>query len=185
MPRRWNDNDEYDELRDEPEEESQEDDDTRTMHKKIRIPTLKEIRQHVRKHAWNGGECTPDMSNYDVFVGQCEYASTAISEMLTGTGHNAKPVDWSLRIRGWYSGDLSAVKERSGCDPHVFTDGKHCHSWVKFKGLIIDATYWQFAGDAVRVYVFKANDPRYTRDDYADHNDNLVKWRGFMRSSAK
>jgi hypothetical protein len=74
------------------------------------IPTLYEIRKHVRAHAWNGQDFEPRDSNYTVFQGQCEYASTAMSEILTGTGLNGKPVNWSLRVRGWYCGDLTDIK---------------------------------------------------------------------------
>jgi len=140
------------------------------------IPTLLEIRQHIKAHAWNGGECIGSMTNEEVFSGQCEYASTAISEILTGTGHNGEPVDWSLRKRGWFKGDLSSIRNRSGCDPHAFasfhTEGvedKHCHSWVEYRGKIYDATFWQFGdeGDEVRVYMFDVGDPRYEEDDNA------------------
>src|SRR5271157_4148735 len=134
------------------------------------IPTLLEIRQHIKAHAWNGGECIGSMTNEEVFAGQCEYASTAISEMLTGTGKNATRYgDWSLRKRGWFKGDLSSIKNRSGCDRHAFTDKKHCHSWVEYRGKIYDATFWQFGdeGDEVRVYMFDIGDPRYEEDDNA------------------
>lgn len=130
------------------------------------IPTLYDIRKHITEHAWNGGECLPNMCNEDVFVGQCEYASTAISEMLTGTGKNGKPVDWSLRVRGWYHGDLSGIRLRPGCDHHA-AEGKHCHSWVEYGNKIIDPTFWQFAGDEVRVYIFEVGDPRYVIDPTA------------------
>jgi hypothetical protein len=135
------------------------------------IPTLLEIRQHIKANAWNGGECIGSMTNEEVFIGQCEYASTAISEMLTGTGLGHGGGDWSLRKRGWYSGDLSASKERSGCDPHAFLHGKHCHSWVEYKGMIYDATYWQFANEPIMVYAFPIGDSRYTIDEQADHLD--------------
>jgi hypothetical protein len=138
---RWEEPEEFEDTRQEP-------DDVRAA---LGIPTLYEIRKHIVEHAWNGGDCLPSMSNEAVFVGQCEYASTAISEILTGTGKNGKPVDWSLRVRGWYKGDLSASQERHGCDKHAFTHGKHCHSWVEFGGRIIDPTYWQFADEPIRV----------------------------------
>lgn len=130
------------------------------------IPTLYEIRKHITDHAWNGDDCLPGMSNEDVFSGQCEYASTAVSEMLTGTGKNGKPVNWSLRVRGWYYGDLSVIADQPGCDRHV-ASGKHCHSWVEYNGKIIDPTFWQFAGDEVRVYIFEVGDPRYVKDSTA------------------
>jgi hypothetical protein len=130
------------------------------------IPTLYEIRRHIHEHAWNGDECLPSMTNEQVFAGQCEYASTAISEILTGTGKNGKPVDWNLRVRGWYTGDLGGIRSRYGCDGHV-ANGKHCHSWVEHGGKIIDATWWQFAGGEVRVYVFELGDPRFVRDESA------------------
>ncbi len=163
MPRRhWND-DPFDEdfgnTRQEPE-------DVRAM---SGVPTLKEIRMHIQAHAWNGGECEPRMTNEQVFYGQCEYASTAISEILTGTGLGFGGGDWSLRVRGWYSGDLSEVKGHFGCDGHVLTHGKHCHSWVEWKGKIIDPTWWQFAGGDVRVHVFELDDPRYERDPDAEN----------------
>jgi len=144
-----------------PEDTDQEEADVRAA---PGIPTLREIRLHIMKHAWNGGECEPRMDNEQVFGGQCEYASTAISEILTGTGLRGKPVDWSLRVRGWYSGDLSAITARSACDEHAFSEGRHPHSWVEYNGKIYDATYWQFAGDEVRVYVFELDDPRFSRD---------------------
>lgn len=133
------------------------------------IPTLYEIRKHITEHAWNGGDCLPSMSNESVFSGQCEYASTAISEILTHTGLGYGGGDWSLRVRGWFMGDLSAIKGSSGCDEHAFTDNKHCHSWVEYGGKIYDSTFWQFGegGDEVRVYVFELNDPRYVRDEKA------------------
>ena len=164
MPRRRyrdidEDYDEYEGYEDEEAEPSQEADDVRAM---PGIPTLKEIRMHVQKHAWNGGECLPRMDNEAVFKGQCEYASTAISEILTGTGLHGDPVDWRYRVRGWYSGDLSLIKTSSGCDSHAFTQGKHCHSWVEYAGKIIDPTFWQFAGGEVKVYVFELSDPRYS-----------------------
>jgi hypothetical protein len=62
--------------------------------------SLYAVRQHITEHAWNGQDCTPDMDNEGVFFGQCEYAATAISEILTGTGKNNKPVNWDLRKRG-------------------------------------------------------------------------------------
>jgi hypothetical protein len=131
------------------------------------IPTLYEIRKHITEHAWNGDECLPSMTNEQVFDGQCEYASTAISEILTGTGKGFGGGNWSHRVRGWYGGDLSAIKSCSGCDDSAFTEGKHCHSWVEFGGKIIDPTWWQFAGDEVRVYVFELGDPRFVRDENA------------------
>lgn len=170
MPRRW-----HDEEEEEVEEEEDEDEDdfsntkqeTQDMRAAPGIPTLFEIRKHITEYAWNGGECLPSMDNELVFEGQCEYASTAISEILTGTGKNFKHVDWSLRIRGWYTGDLSAVKNHHACDPNAFTEDKHCHSWVEYGGKIIDATWWQFGGDEVRVYVFDLDDPRFIRDKNA------------------
>jgi hypothetical protein len=159
----------------EPEpDQPQESDDVRAevprSKRAIHVPTLKEIRQHIKKHAWNGTDFTSRDSNSTVFLGQCEYASTAISEMLTGTGKNTKGGnDWSLRKRGWYSGDLSGIMTRSSCDPHARSHSKHCHSWVEYKGLLIDPTWWAFADDSVRVYVFEVGDPRYTYDDGADH----------------
>jgi hypothetical protein len=128
----------------------------------LKIPTLTQLRQHIRKHGWNGRDFTSRDSNHDVFDGQCEYASTSLSEMLTG-----KPMNWSLRVRGWYSGDLSRCANKPGCDKHVFTEAKHCHSWVEFEGKIIDPTYWQFAGDTPKIYVFNLDDPRYARDEEA------------------
>jgi hypothetical protein len=130
----------------------------------VRIPTLTDIRRHVKAHAWNGQYFTASMGHHEVFVGQCEYASTAMSEILTGTGKNGKPVNWSLRVRGFYCGDLSEAKIRLLCDERAFTEGKHCHSWVEFGGKIIDPTWWQFAGDPVGVYVFELDDPRFIRD---------------------
>jgi len=124
--------------------------------------SLYAIRQHITEHAWNGDECTPGMDNEGVFYGQCEYASTAISEMLTGTGKNGKPVNWSLRKRGWYSG------ENSGCGNWTTNDHGHiAHSWVVFEGKIIDPTWWAFGEGETRVYIFEANDPRYVEDDNA------------------
>ncbi len=141
------------------------------------IPTLYEIRKHITEHAWNGGECLPHMSNETVFAGQCEYACTAISEILTGTvPMEVKPVDWSLRKRGWFKGDLSSIRNRSGCDPNAYASfhcegavDKHCHSWVEYKGKIYDPTFWQFGdeGDEVRVYMFDIGDPRFEEDDKA------------------
>lgn len=131
------------------------------------MPTLTELRRHIRKYGWNGQDFTPKMSHREVFLGQCEYASTSLSELLTGTGHPHRGGDWSLRVRGWYSGDLSAIKGSSGCDEHAFTEGRHCHSWVEFKGRILDPTFWQFAGERPGVYVFDVGDPRYTRDSEA------------------
>ena len=133
----------------------------------VRIPTLTEIRRHIVRHAWNGRDFESKETNEEVFSGQCEYASTALSEILTGTGFGKKPVDWHLRVRGFYCGDLSYIKRAYGCDPRAFTDGKHMHSWVEFGGVIIDPTWWQFAGDPVRVYVFKLNDKRFIRDESA------------------
>lgn len=132
------------------------------------IPTLYEIRKHITEHAWNGDECLPSMSNESVFAGQCEYASTAMSEILTGTGLGHGGGDWSHRVRGWYSGDLSQIRNSPhGVDEHVFTHDKHCHSWIVWKGKIYDPTFWQFAGDEVRVYVFELDDPRFTPDPKA------------------
>ena len=169
------DYDRYDEI-DNADAQLQEAEDIVIVVKKIKIPTLREIRRHIKQHAWNGQAFTYRDSNYDVFVGQCEYASTAISEILTGTGLHGKPVNWSLRVRGWYSGDLSAILGRSGCDEHARTHGRHCHSWVEYGGKIIDPTFWQFADDPVRVYVFDLDDPRYDEPlgmaDMADIEDS-------------
>jgi len=137
------------------------------MKSEIWIPTLREIRQHIKQHGWNGRDFTAQMCNYFVFEGMCEYASTAVSEMLTGTGQKFRGGDWSLRIRGWYKGDLSAIKMRHGCDRHAFSHAMHCHSWVEYKGVIIDPTFWQFADDPVKVYVFNLGDHRYVPDDNA------------------
>jgi hypothetical protein len=125
--------------------------------------SLYTIREHITNHAWNGGECTPEMDNEGVFFGQCEYTATAVSEMLTGTGKNGKPVDWHLRKRGWYSGPSDS------CFGNWTTNkqGHVAHSWVVFEGKIIDPTWWSFEGEEVRVYVFDATDPRYTEDDNA------------------
>lgn len=171
MPRHYDDDyeDEAEDREDEEEEgdegASEETELKPIILKGVRIPTLTDIRRHIRAHAWNGRDFTPRMCHYDVFVGQCEYASTAISEILTGTGLRGKPSDWSLSIRGLYSGDLSEIKHRSGCDPRAFTEGRHMHSWVEFGGKIIDPTWWQFTGEAARVYIFELDDPRYTKDD--------------------
>lgn len=133
-----------------------------------KIPTLTDIRRHVKKHAWNGRDFTSKTSNREVFEGMCEYASTALSEMLTNTGKNSgEENDWSLRVRGWFSGDLSAILASPGCDSHATTEGRHCHSWVEFGGKIIDPTFWQFAGERPRVFVFDINDPRFTKDEEA------------------
>jgi hypothetical protein len=137
------------------------------------VPTLRELRQHIRRNAWNGRDFSSADSNFDVFSGQCEYASTSMSEILTGTRHvrfNQGGPDWSLRVRGWFSGDMSLAKQHYACDDHVFKFGKHCHSWVQYKGVIIDPTFWQFAGDPVRVYVFSLDDPRFHRDKDAEHS---------------
>jgi hypothetical protein len=137
----------------------------------VRIPALSDIRRHVKAHAWNGRDFTSRYSHYEVFDGQCEYASTALSEMLTGTGRNQWDIegrrgpDWSLRVRGLYCGDLTHSKTKSGCDRRAFSEGKHCHSWVEFGGKIIDPTWWQFTGHPARVYVFPLDDPRFVRDD--------------------
>jgi len=88
----------------------------------VRIPTLMEIRQHINANAWNGQAFTSHMTHRDVFAGECEYASTALSEMLTGTGKNLKSVSWKYRVRGLYSGDLSAIKSSHGCDARAFTE---------------------------------------------------------------
>jgi hypothetical protein len=168
MPRRYRDEEDEYEGYDLPEDTVQEAEDVRVA---LGIPTLREIRLHIMEHAWNGGECLPSMSNESVFKGQCEYASTAMSEMLTGTGKNSdKAVDWSLRVRGWFKGDLSLIMNHISCDSHAFVEGdrKHCHSWVEYKGKIYDPTFWQFAGDEVKVYVFELNDPRFVRDDDAE-----------------
>jgi hypothetical protein len=142
--------------------------------KGVRIPTLTDIRRHILRNSWNGRGFESDWSNREVFTGQCEYTSTAMSEILTGTGINIRSRDgkplygnWKYRVRGWYSGDLSASKTRVGCDPCAFTEGKHCHSWVEFGGKIIDPTWWQFADDPVKVYVFELDDKRFTRDKNA------------------
>lgn len=170
MPRRFHDDEDDDCGCDEHFENTrQESEDVRVA---PGIPTLYEIRKHINDHAWNGGECLPSMSNESVFGGQCEYASTAISEILTGTGHNGKPVNWSLRKRGWFKGDLSSIRSSHGCDPHAYLDppfARHCHSWVEYKGKIYDPTFWQFGdeGDEIRVYVFDVGDPRYEEDDNA------------------
>jgi hypothetical protein len=132
-----------------------------------KIPTLTEFRQHIRKYGWNGQYFTSKMSNEMVFAGQCEYASTSLSELLTGIGNVHQAGDWSLRVRGWFSGDLSAILDSPGCDEHAKTEGKHCHSWVEFEGKIIDPTFWQFAGERPRVFVFDINDPRFTKDEEA------------------
>lgn len=134
-----------------------------------RIPTLSEIREHVVKHAWNGKHFGPDDTNEEVFWGECEYASTALSEMLTGTGKNFHNVDWSFRVRGWYKGDLEGIKGTSRCDDHAYdeADPKHCHSWVEFRGKIIDPTWWVFANETPGIYVFDLDDPRYVRDPEA------------------
>lgn len=131
------------------------------------VPSLTEIRRHVVKFGWNGRDFTSKMSNGDVFAGQCEFASTAVSEMLTGTGQVHRGGDWSLRVRGWFSGDLSAIIGEPGCDKNAETEGRHCHSWVEFGGKIIDPTFWQFAGERPRVFVFDINDPRFTKDEEA------------------
>ena len=133
----------------------------------MNVLTLTEIRRHVRKYGWNGQDFTSKMSNREVFVGQCEYASTALSEMLTGTGSLHRGGDWSLRVRGFYLGDLSAVLGEPGCDKRAVTERRHCHSWVEFHGKIIDPTFWQFAGNRPGVYVFDASDPRFARDEKA------------------
>lgn len=150
----------------EEQEELQEPEDVRAA---PGIPTLYEIRLHIRAHAWNGQDFEPGTSNYMAFKGQCEYASTTMSEMLTGTGHNTHPrkIDWSLRVRGWYCGDLSDIKMSPACDEHAFSEGKHCHSWVEYQGKIYDPTWWQFAGGEVKVYVFELGDPRFIRDPEA------------------
>ncbi len=131
------------------------------------VPTLTDIRRHVVNFGWNGRDFTSKMSNGEVFSGMCEYASTSPSELLTGTGQKHRGGDWSLRVRGWFSGDLNAAKESVGCDEHAFTEGKHCHSWVEFGGKIIDPTFWQFAGERPRVFVFDINDPRFIKDEEA------------------
>lgn len=168
MPRRyesvWNrDTEEYEDYEPQFSDTRQEPEDVRVA---PGVPTLYEIRKHITEHKWNGDECEPDMTNEQVFVGQCEYASTAMSEMLSD---NPKGTDWSRRVRGWYCGDLSYIKMSSphGVDEHVWTDAKHCHSWVVHNGKIYDATYWQFGGDEVRVYEFELNDPRFVPDDKA------------------
>lgn len=175
MPRRWH----YDRI---PEYDADDDDfsNTRQEPEDVRvapgIPTLYEIRKHITDHAWNGGECLPQMDNEAVFDGQCEYASTAISEILTGTGKKNRGGDWSLRKRGWFKGDLSSIRNRSGCDPNAYASfhcegavDKHCHSWVEYKGKIYDPTFWQFGdeGDEIRVYMFDIGDPRFEEDDKA------------------
>jgi len=169
MPRRWH----YDRI---PEYDADEENDfscTRQESEDVRvapgIPTLYEIRKHITDHAWNGDECLPSMTNETVFNGQCEYASTAISEILTGTGKGFGGGDWSLRKRGWFKGDLSSIKMSSGCDNHAYTHNKHCHSWVEFKGKIYDPTFWQFGdeGDEVRVYMFDIGDSRFEEDPEA------------------
>jgi hypothetical protein len=144
------------------------------MKTSFHVPTLRDLRRHISKNAWNGRYFSSRDSNFDVFTGQCEYASTAMSELLTETGIKERDkgtgADWSLRIRGWYSGAMSLAKEHHSCDDHAFRYGKHCHSWVEYKGVIIDATFWQFDGDPVRVYVFPLDDPRFHRDKDAEHS---------------
>jgi len=132
--------------------------------------SLYTIREHITNHAWNGGECLPDMDNEGVFFGQCEYAATAVSEMLTRTGKNIPykgvgrytSVKWHLRKRGWYTGTSE------GCANWTTNEQGHiAHSWVVFNGKIIDPTWWAFGDGETRVYVFDANDPRYVEDDNA------------------
>lgn len=122
-------------------------------------PNLTELRKHIRREGWNGGSLQG--SNRDVFAGMCEYASTSLSEMLTGEEGN-----WSLRVRGWYTGDCSALRGKPGAQFSETREG-HPHSWVVFNGKIIDPTWWQFTDAWVKVYEFDLNDPRFVPDESA------------------
>ena len=133
----------------------------------MKIPSLTQIRRHIRKNAWNGRDFTSGDSNREVFTGMCEYASTALSEMLTGTGFENGDCDWSLRIRGWYKGDISALLTHPHADQSQVAQGKYMHSWVVYEGKIIDPTWWQFTDSKPGVYVFDLNDPRFEPDPSA------------------
>ncbi len=128
--------------------------------------TLTAIRKHIKRNAWNGRSFVSSDKNADVFHGMCEYAATAISEMLTDTGglNNNEHADWSLRVRGWYTGQVEPgtgdwIRNQNGIGV--------AHSWVVFEGKIIDPTCWAFDNSKPRVYIFDANDPRYVPDESA------------------
>jgi hypothetical protein len=130
-----------------------------------KIPSLTALRKHIKKHGWNA--CSGNTKTLrDMFEGQCEYASTSLSEMLTGDSTSA---GWSLRVRGWYCGEITAIRPSDGSSN--FKPGshgtKHAHSWVVFEGKIIDPTWWQFTDERPKVYVFDANDPRFEIDPEA------------------
>lgn len=129
------------------------------------IPSLTALRRHIKKFEWNGRWFTRNDSMRDVFEGQCEYAATALSEILTGKDGN-----WSLRVRGWYSGAITAI-ERSDPRARFYSSlrvTKHAHSWVRLPdGTIVDPTWWQFTDDRPKICVFPTNDPRFELDENA------------------
>jgi hypothetical protein len=138
--------------------------------------TLTAIRKHIRRAGWNGRDFIARDSNRDVFFGQCEYASTSVSEMLTGVDGR-----WSLRVRGWYTGPVTV-----GADWGWHPRGQGvAHSWVVYNGKIIDPTWWAFENAKPAVYVFEANDPRFVADDnaYEDTQMSMVKMRQAVEKS--
>lgn len=130
-----------------------------------KLPTLSQLRAHIKRHGWNGAWFTRNMSVREVFEGQCEYASTSLSEMLTADNEST---GWRLRVRGWYSGEITAIRPSHGASNFKPGDTtRHAHSWVVFNGKIIDPTWWQFTNARPAIYVFDANDPRFEVDPEA------------------
>ena len=130
------------------------------------IPSLTELRAHIRKHVWNGRAVVSSDSNRDMFDGMCEYASTSLSELLTG---DFGLTGWRLRIRGWYKGEITAIDPASSMSNFKRGDNtRHAHSWVRLPdGRILDPTWWQFTDAPVRMYLFDADDPRFEEDPSA------------------
>lgn len=112
------------------------------------VPTLKELDEYMRIQMipwYSSGE-----SFRDAYYGNCDKVSVWLAAMIDGT-----------KVRGWYMGPIAGMSS-------VNKAGHHAHSWVEKNGKIYDPTWWAFNGEKPKVYVFNADDPRYTTDEDAE-----------------
>src|ERR1700677_3145449 len=81
-----------------------------TQNASAKIPTLGALRAHIKREGWNA--CTGNTKSLrDMFTGNCHYASSSLSEMLTD---DATSKGWSLVVRGWYRGDITTIRPSEG-----------------------------------------------------------------------
>jgi hypothetical protein len=123
----------------------------------MKLPTLSKLREHILKEKLTGhwgffGGGLTDV-NARFFQGNCHYASVALSLLLTDSGRFVE--------RGWYT-EVNALRHDDSWIRN--RDGHIAHSWIEYKGKIIDPTWWAFhPGEEVKIYTFSIKDKRYSK----------------------